>query len=195
MTRVGAELRELRKSKGITLRALAEVVGVNFSTISNIEAGRERCSERVLRQLAEALGADVDMMLAKAGYRPMPFRVLGNIAAGEPIEATEHIETFDLTEHFDPESHYMLRVRGDSMILDGINDGDLAIVKHSARARNGQTVVAIVDGEEATLKRYSRADRKVTLTPANRRMKPRTYPAADVQIRGVLAGVVRTSLK
>ena len=121
--------------------------------------------------------------------------MLGNIAAGTPIEAIENVETFDLSLVFDPRDHYMLKIRGDSMILDGINDGDMAIVKHGARAKNGQTVVAVVDGGEATLKRYVRKDRLVVLSPANRKMKARTYPVAKVEIRGVLAGVVRTSVE
>jgi repressor LexA len=85
-----------------------------------------------------------------------------------------------------------LMVRGDSMVLDGINDGELAIVKHGTKPKNGQTVVAIVDEGEATLKKYSMKNRLVVLTPANRRFKAKTYPAARVEVRGVLAGVVRT---
>jgi SOS regulatory protein LexA len=195
MGEVGQMLRELRKARGITLRALAEEVGIHFSSISNIENGKERCGEATLKKIAEALGADVDLTLGEAGHRTLPYRVLGNIAAGTPIEAIENVETFDLSLVFDPRDHYMLKIRGDSMILDGINDGDMAIVKHGARAKNGQTVVAVVDGGEATLKRYVRKDRLVVLSPANRKMKARTYPVAKVEIRGVLAGVVRTSVE
>ena len=195
MGEVGQMLRELRKARGITLRALAEEVGIHFSSISNIENGKERCGEATLKKIAEALGADVDLTLGEAGHRTLPYRVLGNIAAGTPIEAIENVETFDLSLVFDPRDHYMLKIRGDSMILDGINDGDMAIVKHGARAKNGQTVVAVVDGGEATLKRYVRKDRLVVLSPANRKMKARTYPVAKVEIRGVLAGVVWTSVE
>ncbi|MCP4785715.1 MAG: helix-turn-helix domain-containing protein [Fuerstiella sp.] len=194
MSEIGQKLRDLRKSRGITLRELAEEVGIHFSSISNIENGKERCGEETLTKIAEALGADVDLMLGEAGHRTLPYRVLGNIAAGTPIEAIENVETFDLSLVFDPRDHYMLKIRGDSMILDGINDGDMAIVKHGTRARNGQTVVAIVDGGEATLKKFVKKDRLVVLSPANRRMKAKTYPAGRVEIRGVLAGVVRTSL-
>jgi SOS regulatory protein LexA len=195
MGEIGQMLRDLRKSRGITLRALAKEVGIHFSSISNIENGKERCGEETLTKLAEALGADVDLLLGEAGHRTLPYRVLGNIAAGTPIEAIENVETFSLSLVFDPRDHYMLKVRGDSMILDGINDGDMAIVKHGSRAKNGQTVVAVVDGGEATLKRYVRKDRLVVLSPANRKLKAKTYPAAKVEIRGVLAGVVRTSVE
>ena len=80
------------------------------------------------------------------------------------------------------------------MILEGINDGDLAIVKYASRARNGDIVVAIVDGGDATLKKFTRKDKLVVLSPANRRLKAKTYPASRVEIQGVLAGVVRTSV-
>lgn len=192
---VGAKLRELRKARGITQRALAAEVGIHFSSLSNIENDKEPCGEGTIRRLAEALGADEDLLLGEAGHRAMPFRVLGNIAAGTPIEAVEHVDTFDLSQQFDPEVHYMLTVRGDSMILDGINDGDLAVIRHTTSAQNGQTVVAIVGDEEATLKRYSSRGKQVTLTPANDSLKPRTYPRKSVQIRGVLVGIVRTEVR
>jgi len=192
---VGAKLRELRKARGVTQRALAAEVGIHFSSLSNIENDKEPCGEGTIRRLAEALGADEDLLLGEAGHRAMPFRVLGHIAAGTPIEATEHVNTFDLSEQFDPRDHFMLRVRGDSMILDGINDGDLSVIRHAVSARNGQTVVAIVGDEEATLKRYSCSGSKVTLTPANPDLQPVTYHKRDVQIRGILVGIVRTAVR
>lgn len=191
---VGQTLKQLRTARGLTLRQLAEATGVHFSTIGNIERGTVAGRETVVR-LAEALDADPDLLLAEAGHKAMPFRVLGNIAAGTPIDAVEDVETFDLSEQFDPKSHYMLRVRGDSMIEDGINDGDLAIIKHANDAQNGQTVVAVVDGEEATLKRYEKRGNRITLNPANKRLKPQTYTANEVTIRGILAGVLRTSTR
>lgn len=191
---VGETLKALRTARGLTLRQLATATGVHFSTIGNIERGTVAGRETVVR-LAEALDADPDLLLAEAGHRTMPFRVLGDIAAGTPIDAIEHVETFDLSEHFDPKSHYMLRVRGDSMVDDGINDGDLAIIRHATEARNGQTVVAVVADEAATLKHYQKRGRRVTLKPANKRLKPQSYPASEVTIRGVLAGVVRTAAR
>ncbi len=192
MNSIGAELKAIRKAKGISLRALAEEVGIHYASLSKIENGRESCGPDTLSKIAEALDADAELLLGQAGHKPLPFRVLGDIAAGTPIEAMEHVETFDLTNHFDPRDHYMLKVRGDSMILAGINDGDLAIVKHAAKAKNGQTVVAIVDGGEATLKKFTTKGRQVVLTPANRDLRAKTYPSAKVEIRGVMVGVVRT---
>ena len=192
---VGAILRNLRQARGISLRALAPRVGIHFTHLSHIENGRQPCGRETLIRLAEQLGADADMLLAEAGHAAPPFRILGRIAAGQPIEAVETVETFDLSEHFDPRDHYLLRVRGDSMILDGINDGDLAIIRQTSTARSGETVVAIVDGGEATLKRYIEKDAIVILRPANRRMKAMTLPRGRVEIRGVLAGIVRTEVR
>jgi SOS regulatory protein LexA len=192
---IGEKLRELRQARGVTLRDLASEIGIHYSSLSNIENGKAQCGENTVRRLADALDADADLLLGEAGHRAMPFRVLGDIAAGVPIEVTEHVDTFDLSEQFDPRDHYMLTVRGDSMILDGINDGDLAVIRHAHTARNGQTVVAIVGDEEATLKQYAKRGKQVTLTPANRRLKPKTYAQDRVQIRGVLVGVVRTAVR
>ena len=195
VTHVGSHIREARKARGITLRELAGSVGIHFAQLSKIENGKGFIGKDALRRIAEELETDPDLLLGEAGHQAMPFRVLGNIAAGVPIEAIEDIETFDLTKEFDPQSHFLLRVRGDSMILDGINDGDLAIIRHTSEARNGDTVVAIVDGEEATLKRFKKHRSSVILTPANDQMEPLEYPAAQVEIRGILVGVVRTAVK
>lgn len=130
-------------------------------------------------------------MLAEAGFRKPPFRVLGDVAAGVPIDAVEDVEMFDWTDTSDPTGHELLRVKGDSMIEDGILNGDMAVIRHTTEPKTGDIVVAVVDGCEGTLKRFSRTGRNVVLTPANRRMKPMTVPASQVEIRGVLAGVLR----
>ncbi len=192
---IGATLQRLRKARGISLRDLAPRVGIHFTHLSHIENGRQPCGRDTLIRLAEVLGADPDLLLSEAGHRSPPFRILGHIAAGTPIDAVEDIETFDLTEHFDPRDHFLLRVRGDSMILDGINDGDLAIIRHAQKAISGQTVVALVDGGEATLKRYIEKNRLIILQPANRRMRPLTLPPGRVEIRGILVGILRTAIR
>ena len=192
---IGERIREARQARGISLRQLASKVGIHFSHLSKIENGKDTVGKNSLIRIAEELDADPDFMLGEAGHQSMPFRILGNIAAGVPIDAIEDVESFDLSRVFDPREHFLLRVRGDSMILDGINDGDLAVVRHTVEAKDGDTIVALVDGDEATLKRYKRERRKVVLTPANKHMKAMTYPAARVEIRGLLVGVLRTSVK
>ena len=192
---IGKMIRESRQARGISLRALASRVGIHFSHLSKIENGKDSICRDSLTRIADELGVDPDLMLGEAGHQARPFRVLGSIAAGEPIEAIEDVETFDLTRVFDPHDHFLLRVRGTSMILDGINDGDLAIVRHTNIARTGDTVVAVVDGGEATLKRLRKVTNTITLIPANDQMVAIEYPASRVEIRGVFVGLVRTAVK
>lgn len=117
--------------------------------------------------------------------------VLGNIAAGAPIEAIEHPEHVAAGDVIPQDGeHYALRVRGDSMIEDAICDGDLVVVRRTERARNGEVVVAIVDDNEATLKRFYReSDGRVRLQPANAALSPLIVD--EVSIRGVVTAVIR----
>ena len=192
---IGKMIREARQARGISLRALANQIGIHFSHLSKIENGKDQIGRDSLAKIAEELGVDPDLMLGEAGHQAVPFRVLGNVAAGEPIEAIEDIETFDLTKVFDPHDHFLLRVRGTSMILDGINDGDLAIVRHTNVANAGDTVVALVDGGDATLKRFKKVKNTITLIPANDQMTAMEFPASRVEIRGVFVGLVRTAVR
>ena len=189
--RIGERIREARQARGISLRQLASQVGIHYAHLSKIENGKDQISRKALIRIAEDLGIDPDLMLGEAGHQSMPFRILGDVAAGVPIEAIEDVETFELSKEFDPHTHFLLRVKGDSMIQDGINDGDLAIVRHTSTAETGDTVVAVVDGE-ATLKRFRKNKQSVVLIPANDGMENMKYPSAAVEIRGVLVGVLRT---
>jgi repressor LexA len=117
--------------------------------------------------------------------------LLGRVAAGLPIEALEDRDTVEVPESFlGTGEHFALRVRGESMIEDGIHDDDLIIVRQQDRAENGQTVVALVDGE-ATVKRFYLRGTTVELHPANPQMKPLVVDAKRVMIRGVVVGLIR----
>jgi len=121
----------------------------------------------------------------------VPLPLLGRVAAGKPIEALEDPDTVDVPESFlGTGEHFALRVRGDSMVEDGIHDGDLILVREQARADNGQTVVALIDGE-ATVKRFHQKGRTVELRPANARLEPLKLDARKVTIRGVVVGLLR----
>jgi repressor LexA len=121
----------------------------------------------------------------------LPF--FGRIAAGRPIEAVSGDETVPvppLLVHDRPADHYVLQVAGDSMIEEGIHDGDWVVVERRERARNGEMVVALVT-DEVTLKRfYSEGDR-VRLQPANASMAPLLLPARDVRVQGIVVGLMR----
>jgi len=117
----------------------------------------------------------------------------GRIAAGRPIEAIEGQDEIDLSEFFVNRDRFVLKVQGDSMIEDGILDGDMVVVEKRAHADNGEIVVALIDGLEATLKRLQKnRDGSVTLHPANRRLSPLRLSAARVRIQGVVVGQFRS---
>jgi repressor LexA len=117
--------------------------------------------------------------------------LLGQVAAGEPIEALEDRDIIEVPESFlGTAEHFALRVRGDSMIGDGIHDGDLILLRKQEDAENGQTVVALIDGE-ATVKRFYRKGASVELHPANSSMKPLVLEAEKVTVQGVVVGLIR----
>ena len=121
--------------------------------------------------------------------------LLGLVAAGEPIEAIEDTETIPVPEDLiagSSGSHYVLRVRGDSMIEEQIRDGDYVIVENRTTADDGEIVIALLDGENATLKKlYREGHGQVRLQPANARLKPMMVDQDRLQIQGVVIGVLR----
>jgi repressor LexA len=116
----------------------------------------------------------------------------GYIAAGRPIEAVSNPETVAVPPQLRTANPcYVLEVRGDSMIDEGILDGDWVVIEHRQEARNGEIVVALVDGEEATLKRLETRSNEVILHPANSRLSAMHFSPERVQIQGVLVGQMR----
>jgi repressor LexA len=116
----------------------------------------------------------------------------GRIAAGTPIEALQGTEGFAVPAALlGPGEHYALEVAGDSMIEEGILDGDFALIRKVDTARDGEIVVALVDNEEATLKTYRREGRMIRLDPANARYEPQRFDESRVQIQGRLSGLIR----
>ncbi len=116
----------------------------------------------------------------------------GQVAAGRPIEAIETPDSLEVPPSMvGPGEHFVLRVRGDSMIGDGILDGDYVVVRKQNHADSGQTVVALINGE-ATVKRLQRRGDRIELLPANPAMEPIVVPAdADFAIEGIVVGVIR----
>ncbi len=116
----------------------------------------------------------------------------GRIAAGAPVEAIPGRDTLNLGEFLADDNLYALEVRGDSMIEDHICDGDLVLVERSARVADGDIVVALVGGAEATLKRFYRESGSTArLQPANAAMPPIRVPLEDLQIQGKVLAVLR----
>ncbi|HLU24871.1 MAG TPA: transcriptional repressor LexA [Longimicrobiales bacterium] len=118
----------------------------------------------------------------------------GTVAAGVPIEAVQEQETIAVPEDMIGRGgeHYVLRVKGDSMIDEQIRDGDYIIVSSRQIARNGEMVVALVNGDSATVKKFYREpDGRVRLQPANPTMAPLYFRPEDVRIQGIVIGVIR----
>jgi repressor LexA len=124
---------------------------------------------------------------------PAQLSLLGTIAAGRPIEAVEVPEHIDVPAHLRTEGTcFVLRVKGDSMIEDGILDGDCVVIESRGYARSGEIVVALIDGMDATLKRIYQRPNEVVLAPANAGMKAISMPPERVTIQGVVVGQMRS---
>src|SRR5712672_383956 len=117
--------------------------------------------------------------------------LVGRIAAGQPIEAVQSNETISLADFVRSKEVFVLEVRGDSMQDEAILDGDYVLVEKSKTAHNGDIVVALVDGSDATLKRFYREGDNIRLQPSNVSMKPIIVPAASVDVQGRVIGVLR----
>jgi repressor LexA len=121
--------------------------------------------------------------------------VMGRIAAGTPIEAIRHVShnvAVPAAMLSNSGRHYALEVKGDSMIEAGINSGDIVVIQEQATASNGDIVVALVEGEEATLKTFRRRGSMIALEAANPAYPPRVYQDHQVQVQGKLVGLIRT---
>ena len=130
--------------------------------------------------------------VAVAANDTMEIPLHGRIAAGTPIEALQGTESFAVPAALlGPGEHYALEVSGDSMVDEGILDGDFALIRKVDTARDGEIVVALIDNEEATLKTFRREGSMIRLDPANRQYEAQRYDPRRVQIQGRLAGLIR----
>ena len=126
--------------------------------------------------------------------RSIELPLLGSVAAGVPIEAIAHQETMAVPDSFVQRggNHYVLKVRGNSMIDEQIRDGDFVVVNERQRADNGEMVIAMLNGNSATVKKFYRErDGRIRLQPANEAMAPIYLHDSDISIQGVVVGVLR----
>lgn len=163
---------------------LAAVGGRGSDGARAKEAGGARGSGRARATHAPAAGSSP---------RGFSLPLLGTIAAGAPIEALEDPSTLDIATALRLDrASYALRVRGDSMVDDGIHEGDFVLVEKRTNPREGETVVAVLEGNEATLKRFYRdSGGGYRLVPANARLQPIVVPKNKLEIRGVVVGQLR----
>lgn len=175
----GHELKAAREGLGFSQRLLAERLGTTRKTINCYEAGKHRIPESV------ALAVE---------YLSSPARLplLGIVAAGNPIEPFPDTETVEVPSAMVGRGDtFALRVKGTSMRDDGILPGDVVVVQKQHTGRNGQTVIALVNGD-ATIKTYHRKAGVIELHPANETLKPIVVKANDdFRIEGIVVGVIR----
>lgn len=136
----------------------------------------------------------IELMQEELRLGALELPLLGNVAAGHPIEAIPDRETIAVPEDMVAGSvagHYVLRVRGESMIDEQIRDGDYVVVQSRDTAHNGEMVIALVDGEHATMKKYYREGRRIRLQPANPNLEPLYFDEERVTIQGIVVGVIR----
>jgi repressor LexA len=177
-----ADLKRVREHLGLTQQQMADALHTTRVSVARYEAGMRRISGMV----QVAVGH-----LSRATDIPMA----GVVAAGSPIEPVQQSELVDVPPSMlRGGDTFALRVKGESMKDDGILPGDLVIVRKQEMARNGQTVVALVN-QEATIKTYFKRDSRIELHPANAAMKPiMVEHSDDFHIEGILIGVIRHCL-
>lgn len=118
--------------------------------------------------------------------------LMGRVSAGQPLEAIEDPEWVQVPERLTQHARFVLRVRGDSMTEDQIEEDDLLLVQPSPQADNGAIVIALIDGEDATVKRLYREQNTIRLQPANAEMAPLRFAPERVQVLGLVTAVLRT---
>jgi len=182
-------IREYRESEGIspTQREIRE--RFQLSSFGTVQKHLKRLEEKGALSREWNRSRGISPAEPKASSREVP--LLGAVAAGLLFEASPATETIEVPSSLlGRGEHFVLRVRGDSMVDDGIRDGDYVVVSRRATAQNGQTVVALVRGE-ATLKRYYAEGSRVRLQPANTAMKPILVDPRELTLHGVVTGLIR----
>jgi len=171
-----------------------EEIGRRFglSSLATVHKHLTNLQEKGFIKRAWNRSRSVELVPTRAGGRALELPLLGYVAAGVPIEAVAGTETIAVPEDLvGKRDTYVLRVRGDSMIDEQIRDGDFVIVEDRKTAVNGEMVIALLGGTEVTLKKFYRDNGRIRLQPANPAMQPLLVAADQVQIQGVVVGVMR----
>ena len=167
-------------------REIAE--NFNLSSVATVADHIEALKEKGVLENEENLARSIQLT-PQWDERTFEVPLMGTIAAGKPIEAIRTSETITIPKDMMGKNIFALKVRGDSMIEDGIYDGDYVIIEQIKEPRNGDIVVALVDNDNVTLKRFYREKNRIRLQPANSKMPP-IYPRR-VMVQGKVKGVIR----
>ena len=171
-----------------------EEIGRRFglSSLATVHKHLTNLQEKGFIKRAWNRSRSVELVPTNAGGRTVELPLLGYVAAGAPIEAIASAETISVPEDLvGKRDTYVLRVRGTSMIDEQICDGDYVIVEDRKTAQNGEMVIALLGGSDVTLKKLYRENGKIRLQPANPTMQPLLIDPDQVQVQGVVVGVMR----
>jgi repressor LexA len=171
-----------------TVRDIGEAFGIKSP--NGVMCHLKALEKKGLIQRVGFSARAIQLVDANPAASGLPF--VGRVAAGQPILAAEETDQqLSLTDLFDSRDHFLLQVKGQSMIEDHIEDGDYVVIRKKQTADLGERVVAMIDGE-ATLKRFAREKGQIRLDPANEEMEPiYVTPGSNIEILGTLAGVLR----
>jgi repressor LexA len=164
----------------------------NLSSLATVHKHLTNLQEKGVIRRSWNRSRSVELLSARVGHRAIELPLLGYVAAGAPIEAVTGNETIAVPEDLvGRRETYVLRVKGDSMIDEQIRHGDFVVVEDRKTAENGEMVIALVGGTDVTLKKFYRDNGRVRLQPANAAMQPIILDASQVQLQGVVIGVMR----
>jgi len=171
-----------------------EEIGRRFglSSLATVHKHLTNLQEKGFIRRAWNRSRSVELVPTRGGGRAVELPLLGFVAAGVPIEAVATSESIAVPEDLvGKHDTYVLKVRGDSMIDEQIRDGDFVIVEDRKTAENGEMVIALLGGSDVTLKKFYREDGRIRLQPANPAMQPLLVTPEQLQIQGVVVGVMR----
>src|SRR5215218_4696 len=172
-----------------------EEIGKKFalSSLATVHKHLTNLQDKGFIRRAWNRSRSVELLPSRSAGRAIEVPLLGYVAAGMPIEAIPGTESIAIPESLvsGKRDTYVLRVRGDSMIDEQIRDGDWVVVEDRRSADNGEMVIALVDGQDVTLKKFYKESNRIRLQPANATMQPIYVDPDGLQIQGVVVGVMR----
>ena len=166
--------------------------GLGLNSLATVHKHVTNLQEKGLLNRAHNRSRSIDVLPVRPSQKPVDrLPLMGRIAAGRPVEAIESAESISLSDIIGNREVFALEVTGDSMRDEHILSGDYVLVERTRTAREGEIIVALVDGTDATLKRFYREGAMIRLQPSNAEMPPIYAPAANVAIQGKVLGILR----